>query len=369
MMMSPRSEVGVMELSNDYLTLKLCRLKEAEAMALKGRGLLFLILKDGAGSCHGRSVPHRLGSGDVLVVDSASQGKIDVRGNADMVFWFFVADLEHLFPLFSGREICLLQHLAESFKNGRVYSSSSRLAKECQRLAEDVPVQFSLNHRSHVLRIVSAILTAEFKARQTDLDDFVPMRDQVFQMFDRLQTDELLSLSVGEMAKKFNCSRRHLNRLFNQHFGMSLAALRMEMRLLKAVSLLVDPDAKVIHVAERCGFNHLGLFNTCFRKRFGASPSQWRKMVTQEGGHSSGLSAGASSIQRRGVQLQSVKPGADRADFVPALPVEQVTLSGLLRDIVALKKGAEPSAFARGESSSSEFLAKGSHEKMPRTGM
>jgi hypothetical protein len=51
----------------------------------------------------------------------------------------------------------------------------------------------------------------------------------------------------------------------------------MEMRLLKAVSLLRDPEAKVIGVAEACGFNHLGLFNTCFKRRFGASPGQWRK--------------------------------------------------------------------------------------------
>ena len=61
-----------------------------------------------------------------------------------------------------------------------------------------------------------------------------------------------------------------------------MAALRMEMRLLKAVSLLVDPDAKIIYVAEKCGFNHLGPFNTCFKKRFGATPSQWRKAISRD---------------------------------------------------------------------------------------
>jgi hypothetical protein len=51
----------------------------------------------------------------------------------------------------------------------------------------------------------------------------------------------------------------------------------MEMRLLKAVALLREPTSKVINVAEQCGFNHLGLFNTCFKRRFGASPGEWRK--------------------------------------------------------------------------------------------
>ena len=47
--------------------------------------------------------------------------------------------------------------------------------------------------------------------------------------------------------------------------------------MLKAISLLRDTEAKIIDVAEQCGFNHLGLFNTCFKRRFGTSPGQWRK--------------------------------------------------------------------------------------------
>ena len=97
------------------------------------------------------------------------------------------------------------------------------------------------------------------------------------QVMEELSATELLTLSVGEMADKFSCSRRHLNRLFHQHFGCSVASLRMEMRLLKALSLLRNPDLKIINVAEQCGFNHLGLFNACFKKRFGNTPGQWRK--------------------------------------------------------------------------------------------
>jgi AraC-like DNA-binding protein len=103
------------------------------------------------------------------------------------------------------------------------------------------------------------------------------MEDHMMQVFEELSANELLTLSVGNMAQKFSCSRRHLNRLFHQHFGCSVASLRMEMRLLKALSLLRDQGVKIIHVAEQCGFNHLGLFNACFKKRFGNTPSQWRK--------------------------------------------------------------------------------------------
>ena len=93
---------------------------------------------------------------------------------------------------------------------------------------------------------------------------------------ENLSTDELLGCSVEDLAARLACSRRQLNRLFQNCFGLSVSAMKMEMRMLRAVSLLRNPDAKVLLIAGQCGFNHLGLFHICFRKRFGLSPSQWR---------------------------------------------------------------------------------------------
>ncbi len=331
-----------MELNNDYLTLKLRRLKNLEQMDLSGRGLFFGILKAGQGVCESASSLHRFGPGAVLVVDSASRFRVLARDNGPLIFWYFVAELEHLFPLFSGREICLLQKVAESFKAGRVYPASSPLAKECLRLVEEVPVQFSLDHRSQVLRIVSAVLTAEFKSLQPKLADLPPVRDHVLQVFERLQTNELLNLPMGELAKKFNCSRRHLNRLFHQHFGVSMAALRMEMRLLKAVSLLVDPNAKIMYVAEKCGFNHLGLFNICFRKRFGASPDRWRKTVLQANGNSTEEAFAGHLFQKAGSPTAAVEADRTRQGDEAGCHQERMPRGGLADHVLAAKSAMNP---------------------------
>ena len=103
------------------------------------------------------------------------------------------------------------------------------------------------------------------------------MEEHMAQNLGKLSVEDIVSLSVGELATKFNCSRRNLNRLFQEYFGSSVIALKMEMRLLQAVSLLQASNAKVINVAEQSGFNHLGLFNMCFKRRFGMSPGEWRK--------------------------------------------------------------------------------------------
>jgi len=265
-------------LTRDYLTLKLNRLKKPAEWAHDTDSLAFVFPSGGKGKFVSGSVAHSLCPGDVLVLNGSASGKLTVSDGSEVVFWCVSVQLEHLFPLFATDELCLLQDLQDRFKATRIYLAATPLAAECHKLITSAPPQFNLDHRSHVLRIVSAVLSAEMTDVRPQRTGFIRMEDHLRMVFDTLSIEELLTLSVGDLADRFSCSRRHLNRLFHHHFGFSVASLRMEMRLLKAASLLKDPDIKVINVAEQCGFNHLGLFNTCFKRRFGQSPGHWRKL-------------------------------------------------------------------------------------------
>ena len=275
-------------LLQEHLVLRLARLEPSEKWIPRANALSFVFPKGGSGECVSKAVTQRLVPGDALVLNGTPEDDsgLCADGRSEMVFWFFAVNFEHLFPLFASKEICLLQNVSEGFKGIKLYGASSPLAKECHRLLAEVPPQFNLAHRSQLLRVVAAILSVEFKTAQPHRVGFVRSEEHITQVFEKLSADEFLSLSVGELAARFGCSKRHLNRLFHQHFGFSVAAMRMEMRLLKAASLLRDPDTKVINVAEQCGFNHLGLFNTCFKRRFGNSPGQWRKSTAQAEGQS-----------------------------------------------------------------------------------
>jgi AraC-like DNA-binding protein len=275
-------------LSQEHLTLRLVRLKPSEKWVPREIGLSFVFPKGGGGKYVSKAITQRLVPGDVLVLNGTPEddGGLCADEGGEMVFWFFAAHFEHLYPLFASNEICLLQNVIEGFNGTKLYEASSPLAGECHRLLAEVPPQFNLDHRSRLLRVVADILSVEFKNAQPHRVGFVRAEEHLAQVFEKLSAHELLSLSVGELAARFGCSKRHLNRLFHQHFGFCVAAMRMEMRLLKAASLLRDPDTKVINVAEQCDFNHLGLFNTCFKRRFGASPGQWRKMSAQVEGQS-----------------------------------------------------------------------------------
>lgn len=325
--------------ADDHLILRLDRVKGAEKWQPSRAGLCFLFVRGGVGKCVIEPASQRLGPGDVLVLNSAAGGQVVAAGDSELSLSYFLASVEDMFPLFSVNEISLLHSVVENFKTMKFYAAGSPLAVECQRLAGNVPPQFKLDHRSHLLGLVAVILGEEFKTLQGQRHrtGFITMQDHLVQVFEKLSANDLLNLSAEELAEKFGCTRRHLSRLFHQHFGYSVSALRMEMRMLKAVSLLRESDAKIINVAERCGFNHLGLFNTCFKRRFGTSPGQWRTRMAQTvapatnlaGDHSqcpfksNGLCpmldstasnpAGSSKLQLKSVSLAAVFPKKQQA--------------------------------------------------------
>ena len=104
-------------LSQEHLTLRLVRLKPSEQWIHRANGLTFVFPKEGGGKIISGAVTQRLVPGDVLVLHKTSEdeGELCADEGGEMVFWFFAAHFEHLFPLFASNEICLLQNVIEGF--------------------------------------------------------------------------------------------------------------------------------------------------------------------------------------------------------------------------------------------------------------
>jgi AraC-like DNA-binding protein len=298
----------------DHLVLNLVRLKPPEAWLNRGRSLCFLFPGGGGGTFVSAAVSHPLAPGDVLVLSEGQSGKVCAGEGGELVFCCFALCLEHLYPLFGSNELCLVQNVAQSLARPRLYPAPSPLAQECHRLLAVAPPIHNLDHRGQLLRVVTAILSAEFKEARRQRGGFAGAQEHMMQVFEGLLVDDIMGLTVEELAQKFGCGPRHLNRLFQRHFGLSVGALRMEMRLIKAVSLLRNPDVKVIHVAEQCGFHHLGLFNNCFKRRFGASPGRWRDANKPAQPHPAGLIGGGRLCQMsaKGLCPWAGKPGSTK---------------------------------------------------------
>ena len=270
-------------LTPSYLTMQTGRLKPAEKWACDGDELYLIFPEAGVGQLNSFSKNLRVAAGDMIALSGRAAAKLQMLDEGDdkeLIFKWFSASLDSLFPLFAPGEVCFLQNVTQEFRTPKVYPKGNLLAANCRQMMRELGEKLDLVHRSHLLKVVAHLLSSELKfweQKQTGVGDSAD--DHMLRVFEQLSSHELLNLSVEELADKFGCSRRHLSRLFHQRFGLSVATLRMEMRLLKASSLLRDPGVKVINVAEQCGFNHLGLFNTCFKRRFGSTPGVWRNTL------------------------------------------------------------------------------------------
>lgn len=262
---------------NNYVTLQLVRLAPSAPWSPKGQGLEFVFMKQGMCEYISGTLRYLLSPGGLLVLNRSEAGSLRSLNDGESTFWHFSSALEHMVPLFSGREICMLPSLIERFRMAKVYPASTTLARECHQLLADTPSMPSLSHRSQLLRITAAILSEELRSAEFKPNGYSRVEERLLHVFENLSAEELLTLSVEKLAFRTSCSRRHLARLFHQHFGTSVVALRTEMRLLKAASLLRNPDSKIIFVAQESGFNHLGLFHRTFKQRFGYTPAHWRK--------------------------------------------------------------------------------------------
>jgi len=86
------------------------------------------------------------------------------------------------------------------------------------------------------------------------------------------------AFAVRGVAHKLGLSPRYVNDLLHET-GVSLVERVLELRLQKARAMLADPHhdrLKIIEIAYACGFSEVSYFNRCFRRRFGASPTQYR---------------------------------------------------------------------------------------------
>jgi transcriptional regulator GlxA family with amidase domain len=90
-------------------------------------------------------------------------------------------------------------------------------------------------------------------------------------------------LSVPALAERANLSERHLARIFLQETGVTPAVYVEQSRVEAARMCLEHRDDAVEVVAARCGFGSVETLYRTFRRRVGATPSQYRHRFQLKG--------------------------------------------------------------------------------------
>lgn len=90
-------------------------------------------------------------------------------------------------------------------------------------------------------------------------------------------------ISVKTAAGTCGFSESHFMKLFREFTGMSFNAYLINYRLELAARQLSESKLKIIDIMENCGFRNHSYFTRAFRKKYGMTPSEYRKRSALQG--------------------------------------------------------------------------------------
>lgn len=237
-------------------------------------GWRFLQVAEGIGYWRQEGVACELAGGSLLLAAPGVVGGLHASRLGEVRLRWFSVRPELLTGVISFEEQRACE-LAARTSAPRHYSTDHPLAESCQKLFAD-ETACPLLRRARMLGLLAQALAPEF-AEMPDPAVPADARVRLRQWLTQAPEAELLTHSVETFARELHCSERHFSRLFHEEVGVSFREKQTELRLLKARHLLAGSNEKIIHVALESGYRHLGLFNALFKRRFGMTPTRWRR--------------------------------------------------------------------------------------------
>ena len=146
-------------------------------------------------------------------------------------------------------------------------------------------MMISKDHDTEVFTSVSRLLISgevrfpEQRQRLLKVDAYDP-NSRLASVVKVMEKNIAEPLSMTQIAKIRGVSRRQLERWFEKELGCSPAYYYLGLRLETADYLLKSTLLSIIEVAEKTGFSENSYFSSAFRKRFGVSPTQKRKLLS-----------------------------------------------------------------------------------------
>lgn len=89
-------------------------------------------------------------------------------------------------------------------------------------------------------------------------------------------------LSLQELAKARCISSAYMGRLFKEETGELFGDYLLNTRLKASLKMLEDNRLNIGRIADNIGFSHQSYFNKMFRRKYGVSPTEYRRKYYEE---------------------------------------------------------------------------------------
>ena len=242
-----------------------------------------VFVKKGRGIVQTGLTTYTAEAGDIYVFAPGVLHALRQLGEERMEYENIIFDLEllggsgdlaaekYLLPLQSGR-LALPQRLTHD-------DWGYDWAVRCLRAAEEFnaiqDVGYELCIKGELLLFLAALVGREGDLPPAENADTRRLKT-VLQLVEEHYRDEI---SIDRAAAACGCSASHFMRWFKAMTAQSFTTFLNERRLNEAAAMLRGSDDTVLAVAESCGFGNLSYFNRVFKKKFGLTPREYRRLT------------------------------------------------------------------------------------------
>lgn len=184
------------------------------------------------------------------------------------------AVMEHYLAPLSQRQLALPVHITPDRDE---YPQIAACLDSIDRIRQTFPPGFELYIKGklfelfYILFSACATPAAGHPAGQNRMDKTRQILKYIEQHYPE-------KLSIQTMAAVSGFSQSHFMKFFKSALGTSFTAYLNDYRLTMASRLLLASGDSILHIAADTGFDNLSYFNRMFKKKFGTTPSGFRKM-------------------------------------------------------------------------------------------
>ncbi|MDS0527426.1 AraC family transcriptional regulator [Clostridium sp. SHJSY1] len=184
--------------------------------------------------------------------------------NDKYIFDFF---LESMLNHYIKDNFILIHHLQDSTYNNLIehiiyenYENRNHKEEMINFLLSSLLIEFSRSYETHINNSSKIELD---KYKISEITDYI--------------YENYKNVTLKSLAKHFNYSSTYLSTIIKKYSGNSFSEILHSFRFLKSCQLLTESKDSITDIIEEVGYSNKTWFIQNFRKRYGVSPSEYRK--------------------------------------------------------------------------------------------
>ncbi len=210
---------------------------------------------------------------DLVFFKKHTEYVVTAESDVDYLYLHFKADMKEAGEGDMGDGNLIIPERISYIDHPEKRERTVRLISMCNKMIRERPIykDARLKNVFGELLITAAILHAEEKK------DSVPPSIKRIEKY--VRENVLLPLTLSSLSDKFFLSKQYIMRSFKKHYGTNVTGYINDVKLEYSLGLLSESDMTVDEISNMLSYSQSSYFCRLFKRRFGITPTEYRKDV------------------------------------------------------------------------------------------